>query len=352
MNRPSAILALLALGATTCAVRADTLLKGAPGTKPIPRTDVKIIGVSDGVLSYSTATGGTGTADLADVQKLAIDGQPTFNGAEDAYEARTFPAALDGYTAVLSSGTAPTWMRVRSAQRLAIVGRQLHRYDAEVTAYAALIGTDPSSAATVRPVAPEKHDPRLDAAATAVTRALGTASGSGQRTALLGIQLDIAQARGDKSAVAATLQQMVSAGGATADVQARLKLANAQTSLDAKQFAQAEATLKQSSAMFTDPAQQVDALYLLAQARDGQAVTGDDAQRDVAIAYLRVVTFGSDLPDKPHVADALLRAAEIEEKLADIAGARTLYQQLATDPAFARSPAANEGRSALDRIKK
>ena len=58
---------------------------------------------------------------------------------------------------------------------------------------------------------------------------------------------------------------------------------------------------------------------MLAQARDGQLPAGPspDALKDAALAYLRVVTFGSDLPDRPHVAEALLRAAQLQEKLND-----------------------------------
>jgi TolA-binding protein len=351
MNRSWAM--TLAVGVLVAAplVRADSILKGSPGSNPIEQTGVKVTGISPAGLSYMTAVGEPRTVPLTDVQKLAIDGQPGFNAAEDAYAARNFPAALDGYTAALASGSAPDWLRGRAGQRLATVAHVQHRYDAQVAAYAALLAVDPASAAAARPAAPQPNDPYLDAAAANVTRALGLASQSAQRTALLGVQLDIYRARGDKSGVNTTLQQLVAAGGATPAEQAMLKLASADVALDAKQYAQAESAVQQNRALFTDPAQQVDALYVLAQARDGQA-TGTDALRDVALAYMRVVTFGGELPDHPHVPESLLRAAQIEEKLGDANAAVTLYQQLATDRAYGSSPAAADAHLALDRLKK
>ncbi len=351
MIRSWAMLAGLTL-AVSPAVRADTILKGAPGSNPIPQPDVKVVSIVNGTLTYTTPAGGSRTAALTDVQKVTADGQPTFNAAEDAFANRNFQAALDGYTSALGSAGAPAWLKVRAGQRLALVARLQHRYDAEVTAYAALIGPDPATAATARPAAPQPNDPRLDDAAAAVSKGLAAASGSAQKSALLGVQLEIARAKGDKTGVAQTLQLLVAAGGASAENQAMLKLYSAEAAIDARQYAQAESTIQQSRALFTDPGQQVDALFTLAQARDGLAVAGGDGLKDVAIAYLRVVTFGGDLPDKPHVAESLLRAGQIAEKLGDSAAAKTLYQQLSTDPAYARTAAAAQGRTALDRLKK
>ena len=351
MNRSWAMMWAVAVLVAAPAVRGDTILKGSPGSNPIAESGIKVTGMSAGGLSYTTAAGEARTVPLTDVQRVTIDGQPGFDGAEDAYAARNFPAALDGYTAALASGSAPAWLTARAAQRLATVARVQHRYDAQVTAYAALLAVDPASAAAVRPAAPQPNDPYLDGAATNVTRALSTASQSAQRSALLGIQLDIYRAKGDKSGVNTTLQQLVAAGGASPAEQAMLKLASADVALDAKQYAQAESDVQQNRALFTDPAQQVDALYVLAQARDGQA-TGPDALKDAALAYMRVVTFGGELPEHPHVPESLLRAAQIEEKLGDTKGALALYQQLAGDRAYASSPPAAEARVAVDRLKK
>ena len=351
MNRPWAILAVLVVGVGSAA-RADTILRGAPGSNPIAEPGVKVNGISPAGLTYTTAGGESRTVALADVQKVNIDGQASFNAAEDAYASRDFAAALDGYQATLSGGSTPGWLRARSAQRLATVARVRHQYAAQVSAYAALLNVDPNDAAAARPAAPQPNDPSLDAAASTVSRAIDAASKSSQRSALLGVQLDIDRAKGDKGAVNQTLQQLVAAGGATPAEQAMLKLAAADVALDAKQYAQAESTVQQNRGLFTDPGQQVDALFVLAQARDGLVAGAPDREKDAALSYLRVVTFGSDLPDRPHVAESLLRAAQIEDKLGDTKAALTLYEQLAGDRAYAASPAAAQATAALSRLKK
>ena len=334
----------------TLSAGADTILKGAPGSNPLPQDNVKVTGIANGELAYTTATGSSRTAALTDVQKITADGQPAFNGAEDAYAAHDPATAMGGYQSALD-GSAPDWLRARSAQRLAEIARGQHRYDAQVSAYAALVGIDPALATAARPAAPLPNNPRLDAAQTALSRALATTA-TAKRSPLLAVQLDIARAKGDRAGVTSTLQQLVAAGGATPADQAMLKLAAADVALDAKQYAQAEADVQQNRGLFTDPAQQVEALWVLAQARDGQATGTPDATKDAAIAYMRVVTFGSQLPDRPHVPESLLRAAQLEEKLADPKGAATLYQQLATDRAYAGTTAATEARAAFDRLKK
>ena len=345
--------AVIAVGlGGTAAARADTLLKGAAGANPIPQGNVKVTGIKDGQLSYTTATGAVRTAALTDVQKLTIDGQAGFNAAEDAFASRNVPGATDAYAAVMN-GAGPDWIKVRAAHRLAGLARTQQRYDLQVAAYAALVKSDPASAADARPAAPAANAANLDAAQTALTRAVSSVPAA-QRTPLLGVQLDIARAKGDKAAVASTLQQLSAAGGASPADQAMLKLAAADVALDAKQYAQAESTVTANKGLFTDPAQQVDALYVLAQAKDGQSpAAAGDAAKDVALAYMRVVAFGDALPDRPHVAESMARAAELTEKVGDAKGALTLYQRLASDKAYAGSPAiVDAAKKGVARLKK
>ena len=219
-----------------------------------------------------------------------------------------------------------------------------------MVAYAALAVRDPSTAAAARPAPPMANTPNLDAAQAAITRA-ATMTPSAQRSPLLGVQLDIARAKGDKATVAATLQQLVNNGGGTVADQAMLKLAAAGVAVDAKQYAQAGSIIDQNRLLFTDPAQQVEALFVLAQCRDGQSNGTADAMKDAALAYMRVVAFGDPLPDRPHVAESMLRAAQLEEKLSDAKGAAGLYQKLATDKAYAGTPAADEARKSAARLK-
>ena len=350
-RRTIAALVVAAATLATASAHADTLLKGEAGTNPLPLTGVKINGIQNGQLTYTTASGDARTAALADVQKLTVDGQPDFNAAEGAYAARNAAAAMTGYAAAVG-GSGPGWLKARAAQRLADVARSQHRYDLQVQAYAALLNADPTVAAAAKPAAPPPNTPGLDAAQTVLDQAL-SATPAARRAPLLGIQLDIARAKGDRAAVNKTLQQLVAAGGATPADQAMLKLASADVALDAKQYAQAQSTIEQAKPLFTDPAQQVDALYVLAQARDGLAGAAPDGLKDAALAYMRVVAFGDALPGHPHAAESLLRTAELEEKLSDPKAALKLYQRLTTDKAYAAAPeAVAQAKAAVDRLKK
>jgi hypothetical protein len=348
--RTATITLAAAVLAASAAARADTVLKGAPGTNPIAQPDVKVTGLANGELTYTTATGASRSAPLTDVQKITADDQPSFNAAEDAYANHNLSGALDGYLSAVN-GTGPGWVKARSAQRLALVAKGQRRYDAAVAAYAALVGQDATLAAAARPPAPQPNDPRIDDALGIIVHAVDAAPAA-QRAALLGVQMDIYRAKGDKAQVASTLQQLVNAGGASEADQAMLKLASAQVALDAKQYAQAEADVEASRQLFTDPAQQVEALWVLAQARDGQMKGTPDGMKDVALSYVRVATFGGQLPDRPHVAQALVRVGQLEEKLGDPKGALTEYQQVVADRAAAGSPAAAEAAKAIARLKK
>ncbi len=92
-------------------------------------------------------------------------------------------------------------------------------------------------------------------------------------------------------------------------------------------------------------------MYILAQARDGQAGSKNDANawRDAAIAYLRVVADFKDAPGAPHVADALLHAASIlETRLNQSAQALQMYQSIQTR--FPNTAAANKAATEAARL--
>ena len=111
---------------------------------------------------------------------------------------------------------------------------------------------------------------------------------------------------------------------------ARRNLNVAQRALDAKDFAKAIAAIEAGQKDFVDPRQQADAMFTIAQARLGIALTSKNANdlRDAALAYMRVVADFKDLPTRPHAAEALLKTAQIEEQLGDGGAAAQLYQQI------------------------
>ena len=355
----------LALGAalviaSPCPGRADTLwIKETPTAKQIKVDGVKVSEFKDDRL-YFTEPGNTlpNSKTLTQLVQMNIDGETAFNSAENAYGSNDLDTAINGYQTVLQANTAKPWMLSRAALRLIAAAKVKNRYDAEVTAYCNLLLKDPTTAAANKPGTPPENSQYLDTALTAVTKTLGSSQLTApQKSSLLGLELDLDRAKGDKSGANATLQQLVALDGAAASDKdkAMLKVAQAGIELDAKHYTQALNLIEQNKTMFSDPDQQVDALYVLAQAHAG--IDGDkndpDKLKDLAIDYLRVVTFGDKLKTRAHVADSLLAAAEISEKMHDRAAATALYQQLLDKTrGFPGTPAAAKAQTALAQLGK
>jgi TolA-binding protein len=178
-----------------------------------------------------------------------------------------------------------------------------------------------------------------------------------QRIALLSFLVDVQRARKDAAAeqqAAAKLDEVLAKdprNPAAGQAIARRVLQSAQRSLDAKDYPKVIAEIDQNRAAFTEPMQQAEALWDLAEARLGLAQPKKDpnALRDAALAYMRIVAHFGELPNKPRVAAALLKTAAIEEQLGERDEALRLYQQVASqfpdDPIAA--PAAKENAQRL-----
>ncbi len=352
------VLAAVAVTLPAAVAAADTLWIGESATNPIQTAGVKVQSATADGLTFASDAGGSRTVPMAKIQRVNVDGDTALNGAEDAFASHNWAAAASGYQAVLGRASTKDWEKARAGQRLVTAARAANKYDAEVAGYVAVAQTTPAAAAASRPPKPADDDPGLDAAQASVTAALaGPKLDGSAKVGLLGVALDIARAKHDEAAVASTLQQMVAAGGGSAADQATLKIATASVDVDKKQYAQAAAVIEQNRAAFTDPDQQVDALYVLAQAKDG--LDGDKpepaAVQDVAIAYMRVVTAGNVLADhgRPHVAESLVRVGQLEEKLKQLPEAMGVYTKVATDPAYAaaKGPQA-AAKAAVDRLKR
>jgi len=343
--------ALLVLPAR--AVRADTLWIGEGAVnRAIKADNVKISAIKDGKLFYTTDGGMQTSKLLAQLAQINLDGETVFNTAENAYGSNDMDTAITNYQLVLQNPATKDWMQSRAATRLIAAAKIRNRYDAEVSAYCSLLLKDPAAAAGNKPGSPPEHSQYLDTALASVQKTLDSASTPAQKSALLNLELDIDRAKGDKTATNATLQQLIAMGGATPADQAMLKLAQANVDLDGKQYDKAIADIDKNRAMFTEPDQQVDALYVLAQAH--LALEGDKADndklKDLALNYMRVVTFGSKLADRPHVADSMLEVAQIEDKLGEKPAALQLQKQLMKD--FPGTPAAAKAQAALGQASK
>ena len=105
--------------------------------------------------------------------------------------------------------------------------------------------------------------------------------------------------------------------------------------------------MNSGGALFVDPAQRGEALFLLAQST-GATAQDTNQLKDAALAYMRVVAACGSLPGKPHVAESLLAAAATEEKLKNPKEALLIYNQMITE--FAGTPAATKAKENADRL--
>ena len=233
-----------------------------------------------------------------------------------------------------------------------------NRFDAAVTAYITMLQLDPAAASRVKPTIPDATSSYIDTAISQISDALNTQTlNDPQKIALLQFQVDLYAAKKDSKGgdqAAAQLDELLAKdpnnpNAARANARRKLQLAN--QALDAKKYQDALTAINGSRALFTDPQQQADALFVIAEAREGLATGSTDANtlKDVALCYMRVVADAKDTPGKPHVADSLLKTAQIEEELNDTDAAGKLYQQIADQ--FPGDPDAATAKQKLTTLK-
>ena len=334
------------------AASADTVWFGEAGSNPIPAAGVQISGIDGDSLVFQTSGGATNRKPLSLVQEIAVDGQPALNAAEAAFVAGNWAAAVDGYQQMLTAASKP-WIQDRAAARLAVAAEKAGKFDAAVAAYADLVQRKSPLAAAARPAAPTANTPNLAAASSTIEKALANgALNDAGRGMLLGLNLEIARATGDTAKVKDVLGQMSGLSNLDPSTAALVKLGSAQAALDAKDFAKAGSDIQDNAAMFTEPGQQAQALYVIASARDGQLgdAASPDAVKDVALDYMRVVAVGHDLPTaKQQCAGALLHVGRLEEKLKEPKVAAAVYRQLAAE--YPNEPAAADASASVARLQ-
>jgi len=347
---------IVALAFASSSLRADTLWVGSSGagTGAIQIQNARIIKIEGDTIFFS-ANGSDSKRELSKVQRLNVDNEPAFNAAEDAFAASKWDAAVDGYQKSLGA-TTKTWLKDYLTTRLLEAADKSGRFDAAASAYVALVTKD-SAASANRPAVPAAKSPQLDAAAGAVSAALRNKLNDPQQTALLGFLVEIQRARGDESAekqAAEKLDEVLARdpnNPAAAQVIARRKIASAQQALAAKDFAKAIAEIESSRAKFTDPQQQADALFIIAQARYGQASAAKDpaALKDAGLSFMRVVANFKDAESRPHVVESLMQTAAIHEQIGEPQTAGQIYNQIAQS--YPDDPAANLAKQNAARLQ-
>lgn len=334
---------------------ADTLwIKSGKGNA-VALPNVKVTNVADGVLTFTTSSGNQTTRELKQIPVIKLDDEPAFSAAEAAFEAGDWAGAADGYQKAIAA-SARDWVKDRASQRLIETAAKNGNFADAITGFIELLQKKPAIASQFKPAIPGNQPAAIDAAIAKVKQASQDPKlSTEQKTVLLNYLVDMYAAKGDNQSAAGTLKQLNQVAPADSNtpqarhIQADVKLTDARQAIGQRQYDQAAQALAANSALFTDPQQQADALYLLAQAREGAAKPEDpDQLKDAALAYMRVVANCKSLEGKPHVAESLLRTAAIEEKLKNTKEALALYNQVAAE--FKNSPQATQAGQEATRL--
>jgi len=374
---------------------------GAGGGGVVQMGGVQVQSVQDGRLVYRTSNGDERAREVAQIARVNADNEPALNAAEEALAKNQLDVATENFRKALAS-SAKEWVKVWAARRLTEVAPRANRFDAAASGYIALLVRDSRGAAGVaelKPKMPPAQSTFLNSAINEATATLATPTlAPAAKDALQAFVAELQQAKagsadpaaakpgasapgagataapnavtGGKPAAEATasggggVANVVNAAAAQASAAnqqlARQRLDAAGAALERKDFPTAANEIKANARLFTEPRDQAQALYFLAEAQTGVARAKNDVPswQDAALAYMRVVAHFQDAPAappavaaelRPLVARSMLKAAQIQETLRDSAAARTLYDQLVQQ--FPSDPAANDARAALERLK-
>jgi TolA-binding protein len=353
-----AVLACAMLAGVGLSGRADDLYLGKEGAE-LPLKNVTLRNVKDGELYYSTGTRGEAHRPVNEIGRLELTGETQFNAAERAFsEARAakdeaaakqkYGEAVNGYTATLSS-TNKAWLRDYIAARMQIAGPRSGRFDAALAGWKAIAEKDPAAAMKSKP-STEGIDPKsqyLANAAKDLQASAAAATGKPEvRKAYLDLLLDVQKAMGDTEGAIKTAEAKVQISGSPEEI-ATLAVSQAQNDVANRRYDAAAERLQRADLSALPEAERGDAAFLLAESRAGKLPPNAPADqwKDVAIDYMRVV---AGYPTGPSAAAALLKVAEIHEKLKQPETALKVYQQVARE--HANTPAAQAAQKSIERL--
>jgi TolA-binding protein len=326
-------------------VAADTVYLQSGSGKPVALDGVKVQGVQDQSITFTTAAGVTNTKSLDHIPEIHLEDEPAFTAAEEAFAKGDFAGAADNYRKAIAS-TSKDWIKDRASLRLVEAADKSGNFGDAVAGFIELMKVKPGLASEHKPAIPKNQPAALDPAIALVKQeSTDPKLNADQKTVLLNYLLEMYSAKGDSASAQAVIGQLgkLMPGDANSPqarrIQADSKLAEANQLLQQHQYPKAVQTLQSNGNLFTDPTQQAEALYVIAQAKASGARPDDpDQLKDAALAFMRVVAVCKDLDGKPHVADALYYTAGIEEKLKNPKEAIALYTQVANE--FKASPLA------------
>lgn len=325
---------IFALSLATSSAFADSVFVGS-----LERKDVKIVAFRNGVVEFTIAGRSVAPVEAARITRLALDDEPGFTQADKAFSDGAYAQAADGYRNALAATKRP-WLADWVAPRLLQSANRAGKLDAAVSAFNTLLLTDINAAVAHRPVVAGSSAELLRKAVVELARAGSQANLSAtQQLAAKGLLLDVYLAQEDGEAagrMAGELARFLDDDSNDPAMQrslARLRLSMARLSLSKADHAGAMAQLRANSASFTEPVDQAEAFFLLAQAQDGAAgqTPSADVLRDIAIAYMRSVAASQKAADRRFMPAALFRVAEIEQQLGEVKAAASLYGEVAAE---------------------
>ncbi|MDB5290591.1 MAG: hypothetical protein JWL69_1832 [Phycisphaerales bacterium] len=354
---------------------ADTIYYRSSATaKPIAiKAKVsKIAKVNDADELYwvSENTGMEAHKPLSDVVQIDCDAEPNLTTAEAAFVKDDWKAAGESYRKA-SAATASDWVKRRATLRLLQVAQKNGDFQDAVAGFVEMARKEPANAAQNKPTIAGVKPEQIDKAIGVVKQGAVGAKPESQQV-LLPFLLDLLNAKGDTAEAAKVLAELKKVGAPMADAsgntaagnpaaapaalsgdaqraEADVSLAEARKAMADGKYDQVAAAITAHSAAFTDAEHQVEALWLLAEAK-GAAATTPDEMKNAALAYMRVVANFKSNPSAPHVADALMKTAAIEEKLKQPSEALAIYNQVAGE--FPDGAAAKQAKENADRLSK
>ncbi len=336
--------------------RADSIYlynpDGSPRLEPY-WDNVSILRQQDKALTFRTASGRESVIEQEKIARIAVDADPALTEADDAFVLQNYDKAVDNYLKAIRTNDA--WKIFYVTPRLAQSAAKTGRFDAAMAAYVGFSRIDPPRALAQKPALPAKGSKLLDEGAKQLDTALRSATANDQKQALLSLLLDVQMARGDQAAAEAAANQLSALTGDSADPRVAamtvgIRLDQAANEIAAGRYDKASTLLDHVKSRITNPAQQARALFLVAQSSRGAA--GEDKTRllDSAIAFMRVAAHFESVEGKPHVGEALLEAALINQAIGDKRAAESLFSQIITE--FPDTSLAQEASSRLEQLKK
>ncbi len=350
LSRALIVLALIA--AMDRPASADKIMISSGGAA-LTFDRIRVKNVEGGQIHFYTSGGNLTSRPMSQIARIVLDDEPVFSAAEEAFAAGEWEKATSGYQQAIKRSR-KEWVRDWSAARLAEAAGKSGNFVAAVEAWLTLAEKNPEMGAQSKPALPAAGSGQLDNGAKLLERALNDAKlPKNQQNLFYTYLLEIQRQRGDTKALNETLEKMIKSGvgdlndPAAKRAYAEMKVSQARAALDAGKVDQALAEINDNKGLFVEPAQQAQAMYVLAEASYAKLGEKPDpaALKDAALAYMRVVANFKDLPDRPHVADSLLKTAQIQHRLGDDKTAAAVCQQIIRD--FPGDPAAGRARELM-----